>query len=114
MASFPPDRAPSDRPDRDGRAEAGHDRPPRARVTVVDSDLAEVRSYLDRPAITAGDIHRLCTILEDGEGAAVRAAGLVLQVALVKPKHSGRRRYLASHRPQLLEALVEAGLIEVS
>ena len=78
------------------------------------SGTAEILDYLRQPSITADDIHRLCSLLETGGEEVVEAASLVLQVALIKPKRSGRRSHLATHRPRLLEALVRAGLDDVS
>jgi hypothetical protein len=80
-------------------------------VHVADTLREEVTGYLQQDAISSLDIHRMCCLLETAGPERAELVGLVLQVALVKPRRRGRMRYLRTYRPGLLRSLVDAGLL---
>ena len=71
----------------------------------------EIFNFLNQSHISKKNINRLQELIESPDEKVSYLAGIVLEVAMVKPYKKKRLKILAKERRDLLEKLGETGLI---
>jgi hypothetical protein len=84
-------------------------RPREEREEIEQSD--EVFGYLRQSRISDKNVHRLRELVQSPNTRIAELAGIVLEVAEVKPYKKRRLKVLARQRPDLIRKLEETGLI---
>jgi hypothetical protein len=85
-------------------------RKPKAEIDEIDQE-EEIFGYMQQSHITKKNMKRLNVLAESGNEKISELAGIVLEVAKVKPYKKQRLKVLARERRDLLDKLDETGLI---
>ena len=85
-------------------------RKPKAEIDQIDNEI-EIFKYLQQSNISKKNINRLSELATSEDDKIAEWAGIVLEVAKVKPHQKRRLKFLAKERRDLLKKLDETGLI---
>jgi len=85
-------------------------RKPKTEIDEIDQK-EEIFGYLRQSHISKKNVNRLSVLAESGNEKIAELAGIVLEVAKVKPHKKRRLKVLARERRDLLDKLDETGLI---
>jgi len=85
-------------------------RKPKAERDEIDQ-TEEIFSFMSQSHISKKNVERLSVLADSEHDKISELAGIVLEVAKVKPYKKGRLKVLARERRDLLEKLDETGLI---
>ncbi|BBO92798.1 hypothetical protein DSCOOX_59780 [Desulfosarcina ovata subsp. ovata] len=83
---------------------------PRSEIDSIDQK-DEIFNFLSQSHISKKNISRLHSLIESPDEEVAKLAGIVLDVAMVKPYKKKRLKFLAREHRDLLEKLDETGLI---
>lgn len=83
--------------------------PKNERESIEQKD--EIFNFLEQSHISKKNITRLNLLVESPDNEVSSLAGIVLEVAKVKPYKKKRLKFLAKERRDLLEKLDETGLV---
>ncbi len=84
---------------------------PKSEIRLVD-ETRELYQYLGQKNISQKNIARLGVLRNSSEPSTAKLAKLVLDIAIAKPHKKKRIKFLARNRRDLIDRMVEIGLLE--